>query len=134
MDVAQHRMRYGAISALAGAVVLAVLYYFPPGQYAFYPRCGLYMLTGLQCPGCGGLRAAHCLLHGDLSAAFHYNPLLVLITPGVIVLAGWVTLQKLNGNPLPRWAKRPLWLWLLLGVGVVFSILRNLPAAQNGSF
>ena len=130
----QRRIQYGALGTLVAAAFLVVLYCFPPGQYGFYPRCGLYLLTGLQCPGCGGLRAAHCLLHGDVSAAFHYNPLLVLLAPAIVTIAGWMTLRRLNGIPLPRWAKRPLWIWLLLGIGLVFSVVRNLPAAHNGSF
>ena len=66
-------------AALLG--VLGVLWAAEPHGQVWYPRCLLYAATGLQCPGCGGLRAAHALLHGDLAAAWHLNPLLICLLP-----------------------------------------------------
>jgi hypothetical protein len=37
-----------------------------------YPRCLLKVATGIDCPGCGGTRALHALLHGDVAGAFWY--------------------------------------------------------------
>jgi len=109
---------------LAGA--LGLLFFFAPDQYAFYPRCLFHSLTGLQCPGCGGLRAAHCLLHGEFGAAFHLNGLFVSLLP-ILVLIGVAAVVKLmtgwNGLEVFR---RPFWLWVLLAVVVVFGIGRNL--------
>ena len=34
----------------------AVLFFFNPSQYGFYPVCLFHELTGLNCPGCGGRR------------------------------------------------------------------------------
>jgi hypothetical protein len=107
---------------------MAVLYAFAPGEYSFYPRCYFYVMTGLQCPGCGGLRATHSLLHGDFRGAFAYNPLLTSLIPAVAAAAVWVLFHRAAGKPL-RWPIKPLCLWLLLGVSVVFAVVRNLPAA-----
>lgn len=52
---------------------LVLLYFFPPQDFAFYPRCPFFALTGLKCPGCGSLRAIHKLLHFDFGVAFAYN-------------------------------------------------------------
>src|SRR3954447_20165 len=75
----------GAVAKLllipAVFIGLAVLYWFNPAQFGFYPRCALYETTGLLCPGCGSLRAIHQLLHGHLAAAFQLNALLVLGLP-----------------------------------------------------
>ena len=114
---------YVALAALITAA-LAVLYAFAPDQYSFYPRCFLYVMTGWQCPGCGGLRATHSLLHGDIGAAFSYNPLLVSLAPVGLIAACWLGFQKASGRPL-RWPTKLL--WLLLGVGVVFTVVRNVP-------
>jgi hypothetical protein len=102
---------------------LMVLFFFNPGTWGFYPVCTFYLATGLQCPGCGSLRAVHQLLHGHLGAAFHYNPLLICTLP----LAGWMvarfTIASISGRPLP--SIRPWWLWSGLVVLVVFGVLRN---------
>ena len=62
-----------------------VLYFFNPLDYAFYPRCPFFWITGLKCPFCGGLRATHELTHGNLKSAFQFNALLVLMIPLVLV-------------------------------------------------
>ena len=111
--------------ALVG--ILAVLFLFDPAQHGFYPRCALKASTGFDCPGCGGLRAAHQLLHGQVRAAFALNPLLVLSLP----LVGWILLQKIipttASRRLPPVAMRPVWVWLGAAVVVAFGVLRNLP-------
>ena len=40
------------------------------------------LLTGIYCPGCGGLRAVNDLTHGDLGAAASSNLLFVVAAPG----------------------------------------------------
>ena len=37
--------------------------------------CPFRELTGWECPFCGGTRLGSALLHGDVAAAFAYNPL-----------------------------------------------------------
>lgn len=106
--------------------LLAVLYYFPPEQNWFYPRCLFHALTGLQCPGCGGLRAVHQLLHGNVSAAWHFNALLVLMLPIVIGIAGVFIARAALGRPLTPPFQSPIWLRILIILAVAFAIGRNL--------
>jgi hypothetical protein len=61
----------------ACAAVAALLYFFDPASSSFYPSCPLRALTGLLCPFCGGLRAAHALLHGRVLEAAALNPFLL---------------------------------------------------------
>lgn len=98
----------------------ALLFYFNPAQHSFYPRCAFYQITGWQCSGCGGLRAAHQLLHGQVVEALRLNALAVLALP----LAVWFLWRN--------WARggagvRARWVWLFLAVLVVFGVVRNLP-------
>jgi hypothetical protein len=115
---------------LVGVVVLgglAVLFWFNPTQHSFYPKCMLYAATGIQCPGCGGLRATHALLHGRIEEAFRLNPLLFVLFPLLLYLVireiAWHLLRK----DLPRLFQRPACIWGFLVVVIVFAILRNLP-------
>ncbi len=71
----QRRLGFGGLAA-AGAAAL-VLFCFDPARCAVYPVCTFHQLTGLDCPGCGSLRAMHQLLHGHFLSALHFNALAV---------------------------------------------------------
>jgi hypothetical protein len=110
----------GAAFAYVGAV--------DPNQPGHYPVCPLLHYTGLYCPGCGGLRAAHALAHGDLAAAFGSNALAVA---GFAVFAcGWVLwlAAAVRGRPARLALPARTWPWWTLGaVLVTFTVVRNLP-------
>jgi hypothetical protein len=111
-----------ALLLLAAAVIL---YLFPPEKTAFYPKCLLFQATGWQCPGCGGLRAAHHLLHGHFATAFHYNPLLVGLAPLLAGLGALLLLARWTGKPVPYPFRHPAWIWVLVAALVLFGVLRN---------
>ena len=99
---------------------------FDPSDSPFYPVCQFHALTGLDCPGCGSLRALHELLHGNLAGAFRFNALLVLSLPGACWLGGRCALRLLKNQPATI-AIRPAWLWGALVVMLLFGVMRNLP-------
>src|SRR5436190_19023711 len=90
---------------LAAAVVLppllVVLYRFPPAQTGWYPGCLFHRLTGLHCPGCGGTRCAHALLHGDLPQALAYHVLFPFLLPFLLFWAGRHAVAAPRGRPAP---------------------------------
>lgn len=107
-------------------VAIAVLFQFNPSKTSFYPLCVFHRMTGLQCPGCGGLRATHHLLHGDVLTAFRFNPLVVLALP----LGAWFAWRRWRrGANAPNFSHRAVavWAWVLFAVIVLFWIARNLP-------
>jgi hypothetical protein len=110
------------LGALATVAALVVLYLFAPAEHAFYPRCIFYSMTGLACPGCGSLRAVHNLLHGELVAAFRLNPLVMVVLPPLAAI-------RLVRGEAAFASLRPVWIWVVLSVIVLFSVLRNLPMA-----
>ena len=64
----------------------AILYFFNPEDTIWLPKCPFYVLTGYQCPACGGQRAIFQLLHGNLKEAFFFNPFLVISLPYAVLL------------------------------------------------
>ena len=104
---------------------LAVLFFVNPAANGFFPPCLFHKLTGWHCPACGATRAAHALLHGRLAEAWRDNALLVLVLP---LLAGFAVFRR-RGRA--AWVFRPAGLWILLGVLVVFMVVRNLPAGAG---
>ncbi len=111
----QRRWVFGLGGVLA---LLAVFYFFDPVATRFFPRCLLHVTTGLHCPGCGSSRALHQLAHGNVAAAFGLNALAVAALPA-LALAAW------RGGTT-RW--KPIWIWMVLFVVVLYGVLRNIPA------
>lgn len=115
---------------MLGAAILgagAVMYFFNPSTHGFYPVCEFHQLTGLNCPGCGGTRAVYQMLHGHLLRALQDNALAVLFLAGLAGRAAWLEIQKLRRRPVGSFLP-PKFLWPLLIVALVFTVLRNLPA------
>jgi len=115
------------IGLAAIVLSLAALFWFDPARHAFYPQCPFKRMTGWDCPGCGGLRASHALLHGHLSDAFALNPLIFVIAPLLTffcIVFWWE--RRSSHRLLPRWL-RVNWPWLLLAVVTLFGAARNLP-------
>lgn len=111
----------GVAGMLAVGVALAVLYFHRPAGQMFFPRCSFYSITGWLCPGCGGLRSVHELLHGELGRAARCNALFVVGTPVVLAWWGW---NRMRGR---RTVVTPRLVWVAFVVVVVFMAVRNLP-------
>jgi Protein of unknown function (DUF2752) len=104
---------------------LAVVYNFPPGEHSFYPRCPFYACTHLLCPGCGGTRALYELLHLNLRGAMHFNPLVTLLLPLVVIWFAWGCYRKVRQGWFPSvpWPKT---IAVCLGlVALLFAVVRN---------
>jgi hypothetical protein len=134
MNEPREKSPWGFWTAIASLVLMAggavVLFLFDPSGNSYYPSCPLHELTGWSCPGCGSLRAMHQLTHGNIAAAFRFNPLLVILLPVV----GWLIFREymrlLTGKKLPGLVTYPACGWALAVVVVLFGILRNLPLPQ----
>lgn len=97
--------------------------------------CPFRALTGWECPFCGGTRLGAALLHGEVGAAFAFNPVVFIsLVLGVVVGAVWVV-EALGGprvRPPATWSKaarrvRPATWWVWAGVAAaLYVVLRNL--------
>ncbi|GGX61234.1 DUF2752 domain-containing protein [Streptomyces fructofermentans] len=118
--------------AVPGAMLAAVVGAFAyvgavdPNEPGHYPGCPLLRYTGVYCPGCGGLRSAHAVAHGDLTTALGANAVAVL---GYAVFAAlwtvWVV-RSVQGRSL-RLDPGPYVMWSLGALLLVFTVVRNLP-------
>ena len=110
---------------VAGCAYLAVN--DPNDPSALMPRCPTKLVTGLDCPFCGGLRMVHDLLHGQWAAAAHANLVLLLALPllGLLLLRPWWpdaaerTFDRIPGRVFAVG---------LVVLGVAWMVVRNLPA------
>lgn len=124
------------VAPLAGAAAVGAVSYAlhlrDPNRQCSWGICPFSWATGLDCPGCGALRAVHALTDLDLVAAASSNLVLVATVPLLVALwAGWAR-QQWRGSAEPMVSPRTR---LRIGavvivVLVVFAVLRNLPGLE----
>ncbi|MGY4709032.1 DUF2752 domain-containing protein [Mycolicibacterium sp. CBM1] len=107
-----------------GAAALGALAYVgladPHRPGSLFPPCPFKLLTGWNCPACGGLRMTHDLLHGDLAAAVVDNVFLLI---GLPVLALWILWRVKTGQ---RAFTVPA-VVVIAVAAVAWTVVRNLP-------
>jgi hypothetical protein len=107
-----------------GAVFVGALAYIglaDPHRHGFlFPGCLFKLLTGWNCPACGGLRMTHDLLHLDFGAAVVDN---VFLLVGLPMLAAWLLVRwKLGQRLMPLAATATL-----IIAAIAWTVVRNLP-------
>jgi hypothetical protein len=117
----------GMLLVATGLGIVAVVFFFNPATHAFYPVCQFHRLTGLNCLGCGMTRALYALLHGKFSVALRDNALFVLALGTLAIRSAWFWRNQFCGRRNGEFFQVKF-LWPLLIVALVFTVLRNLPA------
>jgi hypothetical protein len=86
---------------VAGAGMLAVAAVRPLLPVTIGPPCPLRTVTGVPCPFCGMTRGVTSIVHGQVSAAFWYNPgAFLVVAMAVVLLVAW-RWQRVR---IPMWA------------------------------
>ena len=120
--IVRRRKTYTALGT--GAVLAAAVTYTgivdPHVRGSVFPPCPFKLATGWNCPGCGGLRMIHDLLHANLSAAVVDNVFLLL---GIPALVAWVLLRRRAGKP----AMTTTSVAVILVASIAWTVVRNLP-------
>jgi hypothetical protein len=108
------------------------LHFRDPHSSGSWGLCPFYALTGLYCPGCGGLRAVNDLTNGDVVGAASSNVVFVALLP--LIVFGWMrwTRRAWAGEPSDPARQRVgvragAWIIALSVVLLVFAVVRNLP-------
>ena len=111
----------------AGIGALGLLHLRDPHTSGSYGYCPFLLLTGLPCPGCGGLRAMNNLTNGDVVGALSSNAMAVVLV--IVMGAAWVVwfYQRWRGRPVPLLAVNSPVLWGLIAAFAVFGVFRWTP-------
>ncbi|MFD3520400.1 DUF2752 domain-containing protein [Streptomyces sp. NPDC058653] len=118
----------GTLAGVAAAFTYVGL--VDPNESGHYPVCPLLSMTGFYCPGCGGLRSAHAVAHGDIAAALGSNALAVVgYAIFAVVWLMWLILVVRGTRP--RVSVPPFSGWAVGAVVVVFMVVRNLPFGSS---
>ena len=118
-------INFGLLTVFTG---LAVLFFvLNPNEHEIFPRCVFHSVTGYYCPGCGSQRAIHSLLHLNFAGVAGNN---FLFLPAVLLLIYHYSFSFLNKKftgKLPNIFYIKSTPWIILGVIILFWVLRNLP-------
>lgn len=92
------RLREPLLVGAGMAAAAAALLVRDPHRTGSWGYCPFLLLSGHPCPGCGALRAANEMLHGQLTAALGSNAYVVASTG--LGLALWVvwTVRRATGR------------------------------------
>lgn len=104
---------------LAGALIYIGLA-DPHRPDTVYPQCPFKLLTGWNCPACGGLRMTNDLLHGHLMASVNDNVFLLI---GLPILAAWILIRRRRHR---SWSPI-LTMITVLVTATAWTVVRNLP-------
>ena len=115
-----------ALIALFG-IAMGIVYFFPPAEYSIYPKCLFFQYTGLYCPGCGGLRATHHLVHGRIADACKTNGLTTLLLPTLLAVLIWQKCIVDRKKAFLHLSAPPVIYWFIAFSVIVFAVARNLP-------
>ena len=116
-----------AIGGVVAAATLALRLRDPHVSGA-WGGCPTKLLTDLDCPLCGSLRAVNDLTHLDVGAALSSNLVLVLALPVILFFWGRRLVACWRGGEAMRPLAIPSWVWVAgLVVLTVFTVVRNLP-------
>lgn len=116
------------IGLLIGFTGLAVLFFvLDPARHDLFPRCLFNSITGYYCPGCGSQRAVHSLLHLDFAGVVSYN--FLFLPASLLILYHYLHpfLNRIFNWKLPNIFYFKSTPFIILGVVIIFWILRNLP-------
>lgn len=110
--------------AVLAMSITAFYFFWNPVENSFLPSCPFKNLTGYFCAGCGGQRAFHALLRGNVAEAFHDNLLIFIIIP----IVSYKIILKMNGSAIKDvFILKNKGIWIFLSLLFFFTIIRNVP-------
>jgi hypothetical protein len=113
-----------AIVAAILITITAFYFFWNPLEITSLPLCPFKNLTEFYCPGCGGQRAFHQILHGNFTQAFHSNFLIYFFLPFFLLKIS----DELFGTTISKFfLLNNKGIWIFWGFLICFTILRNLP-------
>ena len=135
MKMPLKELKRAAPKSFALLVLLPAFFVFAYAIALLYPRqtffrfwpCAFRRLTGWYCPACGSTRAVTALSHFRFVQSFLFNPypiLVLLLLVAIWLYACYCVLIKRADRRFPRIF---LWFYIILGIGLVYCVLRNTP-------
>jgi len=117
----QRLLRAAGSAAILGFIVYS--WVLNPQSVSTFNLSAFRNIIGLPCPLCGGTRATHYLLQGDLTQALYYNWLALPAFLGgmaLVLIFGWELLRDRAYLPIFRLSKR-IWAAAIIFVIAIWA-------------
>lgn len=75
----------GLCIGILACILIILLWLTDSNLRKLVPPCSFHSVTGFYCPGCGGTRAVHALLHGRILESLRYHPFVLYFAVGYVV-------------------------------------------------
>lgn len=115
-------------------ILLLILYkVYNPNYNNLFPKCPLFVYTGIKCPGCGSQRAIHHLLNFEILKAINNNILAVIFIPYILLGFAFELIKKPTQKIL-KWRKIIFGrtaILIVLTVIITFWVFRNIKIYIN---
>lgn len=119
------------IKAFMTAAVLliaaGILYYFINKIFGLSIFCPIYKITGLYCPGCGITRMFLDIAELDFKCAFGHNMAVFISLPVIIYVLIKQSIRYIKSGTLMLNKFDEALVYVLIGILVIFAVLRNIP-------
>lgn len=115
------------LTLTAIGIVLMLLYWFNPVETPLAPRCVFKAITGWSCCGCGIQRCIHAFMHGRFLEAIHYNYIIVILIPYLILFGiEQLVLGEEKRRQWKRWIENRAITYTLCALMPTWFIVRNI--------
>ena len=130
MNIFKRYKQFFFVTILLGLVfsVFLLMEYIPIPM-----GCPFKAITGIPCPGCGGIRAVQFLLKGEILHALYTNPLSCIFCLFCAVLPLWSFYDCYNGKHTLKtclttpWSNKAIVVTvIILLVNWIWNIIKNL--------
>ncbi|EFQ84299.1 hypothetical protein HMPREF0063_11015 [Aeromicrobium marinum DSM 15272] len=120
-------LRAPVLLGAGGLLGAAALHVRDPHESGSWGYCPFLLLTGLPCPGCGGMRAVNDLTHGDVVGALGSNAMAVALVAFLAI--SWLvwTARRARGHDVPLVPVRPRGATVAFVVVLAFGVFRLTP-------
>ena len=126
MAISKQKLGLIIFGVLAFLGMLALYFYWSPSDSNLFPKCPLFSITGIYCPGCGSQRAAHQILNGNIIDGIRHNYLIALLAI-VLLYQGFVYIMNdLLKKNIPNVLHKSKVTYGILIAIILFWILRNI--------
>ena len=119
------RVKPTMLFVVVGLCLVLIYVNINPATSYLMPKCLFKMLTGYDCPSCGGQRALHALLNGRVYDAFMLNPFLFLVAPYILAVLYSSFSKSMVAMKIKPFVSHYVTISIYLFVYILWWVVRN---------
>ena len=126
MVISKLKLSIIIIGVLTFLGMLALYIFWNPTETNIFPKCPVYGVTGIYCPGCGSQRATHQILKGNIIEGIRHNYLIGLLGLVLSYLAFMFIMNNVLQKGIDNLLHKSKVTMGILVIVILFWILRNI--------